>query len=74
MTIDLKAFVSTYISVHTRGGCVADVATAMELTPSGVSQLSGKLRKMGVKLPPFQRGRRSMVLSTSEVADLNGLL
>ncbi len=74
MTIDLKAFVGTYVEVHTSGGCVTDVATQTGMTPQGVSQLSGKLRKLGVKLPPFKKGRRSMVLDTSLVAELNGLL
>ena len=72
--VDLRNFVKVYGETHAAGGTVSEVAEITGLKASQVSQLSGKLRKWGINMPLFARGRRTMVLTDSVIAELNDLL
>ena len=72
--IDLKTFVKTYGEIHASGGTVSDVAETVGMSPSKVSQTSGKLRKMGVNMPRFRRGQKTVELTADAISELNALL
>ena len=72
--VDLRNFVKVYGETHAAGGTVSEVAEITGLKASQVSQLSGKLRKQGVNMPLFARGRRTMFLTDSAISELNDLL
>ena len=59
--VDLRKFLTTLVEVHNEGGTLKMVADALGISSAAVSSRVSTLRKKGVKLPEFQRGRSANI-------------